>query len=257
MKEAIVFTNESDFRSWFEENLDQFDIKEIVLSQEVCPDYVVLMKDGKCAKIEAELFAVNFRYHKHDPAKVDYIVSCYSKTDKIEGVPVKTANDLSCFDIESFNSIPPQDSLNEDEALMLSIIHQSGGTSILSLSEGVFKGEKQIWMRISPEKISSIPRKQIVESVFNVLTEESKKWVRKYHHLLIGSNISENGCKCIESLYKRNLISFRPISIIASMYDGVVMNHPGWLPVEVYATHEAWKYHKPEIVKYLFGKSSE
>lgn len=69
MKEATVFTNEADFRRWFERNLSYFGVREIVFSQEVCPDYVVIMDDGRTAKIEAELFAANFKYHRHDPAK--------------------------------------------------------------------------------------------------------------------------------------------------------------------------------------------
>jgi hypothetical protein len=55
MKEAAVFTSEADFRRWFEKNLVRFGIRKIVLSQEVCPDYVVIMEDGRTAKIEAAL----------------------------------------------------------------------------------------------------------------------------------------------------------------------------------------------------------
>lgn len=103
MKEAVVFTNEKEFRGWFEKNLSQFGIKEIFLSQEACPDYVVIMEDGRPAKVEAELFGVNFKYHGHDPAKADFIVACYSKTDEVEGVPVKAVHRLWCFDpAESF-----------------------------------------------------------------------------------------------------------------------------------------------------------
>jgi hypothetical protein len=131
MKEAVVFTNESDFRQWFEKNLRLFGIKEIILSQEVCPDYVVIMDDGSTAKIEAELFAANFKYHGHDPAKADYIVACYSKTDEISGVPVKAFHRLWCFDLEPIDLLPPEDSLNEDEASLLSAIHQTGGIACL------------------------------------------------------------------------------------------------------------------------------
>ena len=104
MKEAVVFTNEKEFRRWFEKNLSIFGIKEIFLSQEVCPDYVVIMEDGHPAKVEAELFAVNFKYHGHDPAKADFIVACYSKTDEVEGVPVKAIHRLWCFDAYRWTS---------------------------------------------------------------------------------------------------------------------------------------------------------
>jgi hypothetical protein len=254
MKEAVVFTNETDFRSWFEKNLSQFGIREIFLSQEVCPDYVVVMDDGHHAKVEAELFAVNFRYHDHDPAKADFIVACYSKTDEVEGVPVRAVHRLWCLDPEPFDLLSPSDPLSEDEAALLSAIHQSGGISLSTLSEGKLGGDQEIWIRVPPEKIAAIPRGRIEDSVLSILTQSAKEWVRKYHHLLIGVGISENGCRLIESLARRQLIAHRPINFMASVYDGFIVNHPAWLPLEVYATTLAWEHHKDEILKYLFGK---
>ncbi len=254
MKEAVVFTNETEFRSWFEKNLSRFGIKEIFLSQEVCPDYVVIMDDGRPAKVEVELFAVSFRYHGHDPAKADFIVACYSKTDEVEGVPVKAIHRLWCFDPEPLDFLSPSDPLSEDEAALLSAIHQSGGVSLSALSEGELCGDQEIWIRVPPEKIAAIPRGQIDDSVLNILTQSAKKWVRKYHHLLIGVGISAEGCRLLESLVRRQLIAHRPINFMASVYDGVIVEHPAWLPVEVYATLQAREYHKDDILKYLFGK---
>jgi hypothetical protein len=254
LKEAVVFTNEREFRDWFEKNLSQFGIKEIFLSQEVCPDYVVIMEDGRAAKVEAELFAANFRYHGHDPAKADFIVACYSKTDEVEGVPVKAVHRLWCFDAEPLELLSPSDPLSEDEATLLSAIHQSGGISLSALSEGELGGNQQIWIRLPPEKIAAIPRGKIDDSVMNILTQSAKEWVRKYHHLLIGAGISEDGCRLLESLVCRQLIRHRPISFIAAVYDGVIVEHPAWFPVELYATPLAWEHHKDDILKYLFGK---
>ena len=254
MKEAVVFTNETDFRSWFEKNLSRFGIKEIFLSQEVCPDYVVIMDDGRPAKVEVELFAVSFRYHGHDPAKADFIVACYSKTDEVEGVPVKAIHRLWCFDPEPLDILSPSDPLSEDEAALLSAIHQSGGISLSALSEGELGGDQEIWIRVPPEKIAAIPWGRIDDSVLNILTQSAKEWVRKYHHLLIGAGISAEGSRLLESLVRRQLIAHRPIEFIASVYDGVIIKHPAWLPVEVYATQQAWEHHKDDIVKYLFGK---
>jgi len=254
VKEAVVFTSESDFRVWFEKNLDQFGIKEIILSQEVCPDYVVIMQDGKPAKIEAELFAVNFRYHRHDPAKADYIVACYSKTDEVQGVPVMAVHRLWYFDEEPTDLLPPGAPLDENEASFLSAIHQTGGLSISALSGGDLAGDQEMWIRVPPEKIAEIPRVRIIDNIFNILTQETKEWLRKYHHLLIGAGISEEGCRLLASLKRRQLIAYRPIEIIASMHDGVVVKHPAWFPMEVYATPEAWEYHKEDILKYLFGR---
>lgn len=254
MKETIVFTSEADFRCWFEQNLAQFGIKEIFLSQEVCPDYVVIMQDGSYKKIEVELFAANFKYHKHNPTKADYIVACYSKTDEVEGVPVLAVHRLWCFDVEPSEMLPPEDPIDENEASLLSSIDQSGGISVSALSQGELGGDRNIWIRIPPDKIAGIPRGRIQDSVFNILTQAGKDWLKKYHHLMVGAGISEEGCHLLESLIRRQLISYRPIEIIASMYDGVVVNHPAWLPVEVYATPEALKYHKDDIMKYLFGR---
>jgi len=255
MKEAVVFTNEKEFRGWFENNLSQFGIKEVFLSQEVCPDYVVIMEDGHPAKVEAELFAVNFKYHGHDPAKADFIVACYSKTDEVEGVPVKAVHRLWCFDADPLDLIPPSDPLNEDEAVLLSGIHQSGGISLSALSDGdLGGGDQQIWIRLPPENIAAIPRGRIEDSVLNILTQSAKEWVRKYHHLLIGAGISKDGCRLLESLMRRKLIHHRPIDFMPAAYDGVIVDHPAWFPVEVYATPLAWEHHKNDIMKYLFGK---
>ena len=254
MREATVFTSEKEFRSWFEKNLSRFGIKEIFLSQETCPDYVVIMEDGRYVKVEAELFAINFKYHHHDPSKVDYILACYSKTDEVEGIPVKAEHRLWCFDPDPLELLPPEDKLNEDEASLLSAIYQSGGISLSALSEGSLGGDQQIWVRVSPEKIAVIPRGKIGDSVLNILTQSAKKWVRKYHHLLIGAGISENGCRLLESLTRRQLIGHRPINFMAAAYDGVIVKHPAWFPVEIYTRPEAKRYHKEDIMKYLFGK---
>jgi len=254
MKEAVVFTNEKEFRCWFEKNLFRFGIKEIFLSQEVCPDYVVVMDDGRHAKVEAELFAVNFRYHGHDPAKADYIVACYSNTDEVAGVPVLSVHRLWTFDPEPFDLLAPSAPLSEDEATLLSAIHQTGGISLSALSQGKLGGDQQIWIRLPPEKIAAIPNRRIDDSVLNILTQSAKEWVRKYHHLLIGVGISEEGCRLLESLVRRQLIAQRPINFMAAVYDGVIVDHPAWFPVEVYATPQAWQYHKDDILKYLFGK---
>lgn len=254
MKEAVIFTSEADFRVWFENNLTRFGIREIVLSQEVCPDYVVIMEDGRPAKIEAELFAVNFKYHRHDPAKADFIVACYSKTNEVEGVPVLAVHQLWCFEPEPSEPLPADEPLSAEEGMLLSAIHQSGGISVSALSEGRLRGNQELWMRMPPEKIGAIPRGRITDSLMNILTQPAKEWLRKYHHLLVGAGLSEEACQLLESLSRRQLINFRPIELIAAAYDGVIVNHQAWLPIEAYATAAAWTYHQQDIVKYLYGR---
>jgi hypothetical protein len=252
MKEAAVFTSEADFRRWFEKNLVRFGIRKIVLSQEVCPDYVVIMEDGRTAKIEAALFAVNFKYHGHDPRRVDYIVACYSKTREVEGVPVIAVHRLWCFDVEPLDPLPPDEPLNEGEASLFTSIHVSGGISVSALSEGELGGDQQLWVRVPPDKIAAIPRRRINDSPLNILTQPAKEWLRKYHHLLVGAGLSEEGCRLLDSLTRRGLIYFQPIDFLSSIYDGgKSWGHPAWLPAEVCATPDAYKYHGDEISKNL------
>lgn len=200
MKEAVLFYTERDFREWFEANLDKIGVKRIILSQEPCPDYVVEMENGEIAKIEAELFAINFKYHKHDPAKADYILACYAKETEVLGVPVIALNKLWIFEPESIVPLPAEGPLSRDEIDMLISINFSGSKEISSLGNGNFAGDENIFMRVSPELISSIPRGKIGDSIFNIITDESKKYIKKYQHILIGSGLSISACNAIESL---------------------------------------------------------
>lgn len=80
--------SEVQFRKFFEKNLDRFGVESIKLSQEVCPDYVCIMKDGSVKNVEAELDARHFLQHHHDKGKVDLIVCAVSSVDRIHGIPV-------------------------------------------------------------------------------------------------------------------------------------------------------------------------
>ena len=80
-----IYDSEWEFREWLEDNLDQFGFKRIILSQEVCPDYVCETESGDTLCAEAELFASNFIAHGHDPKKVDLIVACFSAEDQVAG----------------------------------------------------------------------------------------------------------------------------------------------------------------------------
>src|SRR5208337_5675974 len=104
MKRALIFTKESDFRVWFEQNLESVGVKRIILSQEVCPDYVAEMSDVRIARIEAELFAINFRYHRHSHTKVDYILACYSNAEEVDGVPVIAVHKLWVWDPDTIET---------------------------------------------------------------------------------------------------------------------------------------------------------
>lgn len=84
MNEYGVFETEKEFREYFEKNLEQFNVKEIIVSQEPCPDYILIMnheendstfvRRDSILRVEAELWAKNFKKHNHDPNKVDLII---------------------------------------------------------------------------------------------------------------------------------------------------------------------------------------
>ena len=249
MKEAVVYYTEREFREWFDKNYQQFDIKEIILSQEVCPDYVVIMKDGRTLKIEAELFAANFKYHKHDPSKADLIVACYAKEDNIQGVPVVAINKLWLYELTPVDKLPSEGPLSQDELIILSIIVFHGSIELSSLAQKEFKGDKELFMRVTPELIASFPRGKPVDNIFSFISPEAKKYIKKYHHILIAANLSEKACDAFESLTRRELIKIRPIPFIAAAYDGTIISHVGWIPTETYPTENVEKYHKENVRK--------
>jgi hypothetical protein len=140
MKEAAHFDTEREFRDWFEKNLSLFGIRSIFLSQEVCPDYVVVMESGEYKKVEAELLAINFRYHNHSPEKADFIVAAYAKEETVDGVPVKALHKL--WELrQGANEPPPEAPLSEDELRILEAVEFGGGIELSSLANGDFAGQ--------------------------------------------------------------------------------------------------------------------
>jgi hypothetical protein len=248
MDDAPIFTSEAEFREWFEKDPARYGVKRIILSQEPCPDYVVEMMDGKIAKIEAELFAVNFKYHGHDPAKVDYILACYAKEEQVAGVPVIACNNLSCYDVEPREPLPPEGPLSEIEADLLNAVGSSGGISICALSQGSFAGDQEFWLRFPPEKIAQIPRGNIGDGLLNVMSQKTKEWLKKYHHVLIAADLSIAVCRAIEQLDRRGLIRYSPMDFLSAAYDGAIIDHPAWLPTEIRVTEKARELHS-EIIR--------
>lgn len=181
-----------------EAHLESLGIKRVIVSQEVCPDYVVEMSDGSIARIEAELFAVNFRYHRHNPKKVDCILACYSKTDAIDGVPVIAVNKLHLWEPQPKESISGDIPLSEAEAELLAALLFTGGLSVAALGEGVFAGDRALWIQFAPERVAAFPRGSD-DSLMTVLPPEAKKFIKKYHHALIGAGLSALACDAIDT----------------------------------------------------------
>lgn len=231
MRDAAIFRTESEFRQWFEKNLNRFGVKKIILSQEACPDYVLEMDDGRILRVEAELFEVNFRYHKHDPAKVDLILACYAKGPTLDGIPVVAANNLWCEEADFIEPLSPEGPLSETEALILAIARGSGGKDISALATSDrLSGDQYLFMRLPPDFKQSIPRGRIVDSIMNVITPEAKEFMKKYHHVLIGAGLSTQACDALSTLRRRGLIKYYPMEIAAALFDGVFVKHPGWVP---------------------------
>jgi hypothetical protein len=159
-------------------------------------------------------------------------------------------HNLWCFDLVPLDPLPPDDPLSDDEARLLTAIFEASSISISALSQGELAGDQEIWLRIPPDQIKALPHRRIPESVLNSLTQAAKEWLRKYHHLLIGAGLSQKGCQLLESLGRRQLIEQRPINLLSSIYDGVFIGHPAWMPVEVRTTPLALKHHRERLTPY-------
>jgi len=111
------------------------------------------MNDGSVKKIEAELFAINFRYHGHDPKKVDLIVACYSKTDSLDGIPVLAVNKFWLMEQEEEAEpvIPAEAPLSEIESKILGVI------DLLAVAQNHPPGVESRGFKIThPEKVKGL-----------------------------------------------------------------------------------------------------
>jgi len=85
----IFFRTEKEFAKWFEKNLIAFGFKSIKKKNvKSFPDYILKDFKGKEVRVELEIKSSNFIHHKHNPKKVDVIISVYTLKEKILGVPV-------------------------------------------------------------------------------------------------------------------------------------------------------------------------
>lgn len=252
----VFFKTEKDFRIWFDANLSYFGVKRIILSQEVCPDYVLEMTDGMILKVEAELFSINFKYHNHDPRKVDLIISAYSNSEKVEGVPVVSLHKFYQEENYTEEILSPNGRLTKYESQLLGYINGNGGISLTALGKGYFSGDYYLYQKIPDEILKNWPRGKIEENIFNFVTEETKKFAKKYHHVLLAVNLAEKTCKALHKLKRMQLIEYRPLRIIASLYDGVYINSDSWLPTEVIVTKKAWSYKKEQMMRWHPGFGS-
>ncbi len=219
------------------------------------------MADGRVIRAEAELFAINFRYHGHDPRKVDLIIACYAKAPELDGVPVLAANEFWSDETEPFEPLPPEGPLSSTEEIILTIAHSSGGMDLSAIgarsTSSLLSGEYSLFMRLPPDAIQSVPRGKITDSILNVVSADAKQFMKKYHHVLIGSGLAAEACEALNTLRRRGLVEYRPMEIAASLYDGVLVEHPGWVPTEVDSTQLAWRLHRETILHHMFPRRNE
>jgi len=235
-----IYDTEWEFREWFEDNLDRFRFKRVILSQEPCPDYVVKAQSGKVLRVEAELFANNFVAHRHDPAKVDRIVACFADEDKIQGVPVLAANDLREYNPTQARAQKVSGALTPIERRVLSVAMASGGIELSALSQQGFAGDLLMYRRVPPNIVEALRGKRVTDSLFQAFRPETRLFARRFHHVLLGAGLSDALCKALCRLQSRGLVALRPLSILAAMYDGALVHHDGWLPTEVSPTKKAY-----------------
>ena len=91
----------------------------------------------------------------------------------------------------------------------------------------------------------------------NAVSAEAKQFMKKYHHVLIGAGLSGEACEALGRLRRRGLVKYRPMEIVAALYDGVLIQHPGWVPTEVQSTQEAWKLHREALLRRMFPRRTE
>jgi len=249
-----IYDTEWEFREWFEDNLDRFGFKRVVHTQETCPDYILAAKSGKVLRVEAELFAGNFRSHGHDPHKVDRIVACFAAEDQILGVPVLAANNLREYNPKPVR--PPNISgrLTPTERRVLSIVMATGGIEMSALAQHGFAGNLLRFRRVPPEMVAGLRGKRVGDSLLQALRRETRLYVRKFHHVLLGGGLSDRLCKALDRLEMRGLTALRPLPLISALYDGVLVDHDGWLPTEVYATRNAYSQYRVDAWGRLIKK---
>lgn len=234
-----IYDTEQEFREWFEDNLNHFGFKRIILSQDPCPDYVVETETGEVLRVEVELFAANFIIHGHDPRQVDRIVACFSAEDQIVGIPVLAANDLREYSPRPAGTKQTGEDLSINERRVLGIVMGTGGIELSALAQQGFAGNLFIYRRVAPELVAGLKGARIQDSLLQVIGRETKQYIRKFHHVLLGGGLSNELCEALNGLEMKGYIAFRPLPFIAALYDGIILDHKGWVPTEVYATKEA------------------
>jgi hypothetical protein len=251
MEETSFFYTEKDFRKYFENNLDKFGVKEIIINQEVCPDYVLIMNGKrKPVKAEAELFDTQFKYdHRDQLGKVDIVLCCYGKSEKILGKPVIALHKLYELNNPSKEPRKKMGRLSEDEWEMLEFI---AGYRRVSFAEIIscenWSGEYCLSQMIPPKLAKGAFRGYpLKDNLFSMATREAIEHMRKYCHVLLADGLSKDACETFNKLRLRGLIALVPSNFLIYSIDGRLFDPRLWIATEIMVTEKALKRYKSRL----------
>jgi hypothetical protein len=150
---------------------------------------------GEVLRVETELFATNFISHGHDPSQVDRIVACFSAEDQIAGIPILTANDLREYNPKPVGTEPISGDLSTKERRVLGIVMGSGGIELSALAQQGFPGNLFIYKRVPPDLVAGLKGVRIQDSLLQAIGRETRQFIRKFHHVLLGGGLSVELCE--------------------------------------------------------------
>ena len=87
--------------------------------------------------------------------------------------------------------------------------------------------------------VTAFKGKRIQNSLLLPIRRETRQYIRKFHHILLGAGLSHELCEALNSLETKGLTRLKPLDFLSALYDGICIDHQGWVPTEIYATKEA------------------
>lgn len=252
MEETGFFYSEREFREYFDKNFKKFGVKKIQLSHEACPDYVLIMENGEVINAEAELFAEQFKYdHKHQLDKVDVVLCCYAKSEKILGKPVIALHKY--YELNDPKYKPKrkhlEEKLSNDEWEMLEFIAGYRRVTFAEITScPKWAGDYCIFQIIPPKTAKGALRGYPKETtLIDMATRSSIEHMRKYCAVLLANGLSKKACVTFDKLRERGLISLVPSSFLTYSIEGRIYDSNRWIAMEVKVTEKALKKYPKEL----------
>lgn len=91
---AIFLKTEKEFAEWFERSYRVFGFERVIKKNKFGTDYALEDFNGKNVRVELELLAQHFIFHKHKPQDVDVVICAHARPNeqKIKGIPIWAIN---------------------------------------------------------------------------------------------------------------------------------------------------------------------